>query len=75
MYSPACFVKRSLSIIVLDILITVSFLLHLILDYTEKSIPVVQKYNITTCTGVRVHVDWMRHVWCLTYLTVSVTDA
>ena len=39
MYSPTCCVKRSLSVIVLDIWITISFL-HQILDYTEMSMPV-----------------------------------
>ena len=42
MYSPACFVKRSLSILILNIWITVNFL-HQTLDYAEMSIPVVQK--------------------------------
>ena len=41
-YSLACFVKSSLSSLVLNIWITVSFL-HQILDYTEMSFPVVQK--------------------------------
>ena len=51
MYSPACFVKRSLFIIVLNIWITVSFL-HQILDNTEMSLTVVQRSMSLLCTYI-----------------------
>ena len=61
MYLPACFVKRSVFNIVLDIWITVSFL-HQILDYTEMSIPnskIYRKLMSYTLTGGPRGTKWM----------------
>ena len=44
--SPAAIVKRSLSIIALDIGITVSFI-HQISDYIKMSIPGVKQYTLS----------------------------